>query len=570
MRKQSIWLLGVILLGIASFLYVFRPVTFSPRVDPIDSMRYLRPVGVTRAGWDARSENQSPSFKLGNIPVFVYKPRHDLLLGLDLQGGMRVVLEIPNRGRYDYELKTTLEDEALTEKKIAITDAVRAALGKDKNDPDVIIDVAEKRVGITTYVETDGEAKDQLLKINEAMASVLGEENFVAPEKNTVFKHAREVQSDVLSVLERRVNPDGVREVIAYPKNDNQVVIEIPGEKDPEKVKEIINTRGHLRFMLIDKSVSISSNDDTGTVTAFANGKEVSHEEALKSATEVMTGMDLNPDRIQVTLDQSRQGKYAVAFSVKGQAMQQHFGNVTLLNKGSQLAIVLDNVIQSAPVIQDQITSDGVISGNFNQEDARKLTTLLKAGALPVKVRIVENRTVSATLGEDSIAMSLKAGIIGFLAVLIFMIAYYRLPGIMASIALIIYVFLTLAVIYFFKATLTLPGIAGIIISIGMAVDANIIIFERLKEELRTQKPLETAIDVAFARAWTAILDSNVASLITGLVLFWLGTGAIKGFAVTLLIGVAVSMFTAITITRLFMKLMIRTRAGHKLSWYGI
>jgi preprotein translocase subunit SecD len=150
------------------------------------------------------------------------------------------------------------------------------------------------------------------------------------------------------------------------------------------------------------------------------------------------------------------------------------------------------------------------------------------------------------------------------------MVAYYRLPGLMADFALIIYVVLTLAVLKFFDATLTLPGIAGLIISVGMAVDANVIIFERLKEELRAKKPLETAIDTAFARAWTAILDSNMASLITGFVLYMLGTGAVKGFAITLLIGVAVSIFTAVTVTRLFLKLMVRSQSGHNLAWYGL
>jgi preprotein translocase subunit SecD len=195
---------------------------------------------------------------------------------------------------------------------------------------------------------------------------------------------------------------------------------------------------------------------------------------------------------------------------------------------------------------------------------------LFNAGALPVKVQIVENRTVSASLGADSVRVSLIAGIIGLSLVLVFMIAYYRLPGIMASLALIVYIFLSLAVLHAFDSALTLPGIAGVIISIGMAVDANVIIFERLKEELRTQKPLETAIDVAFSRAWTAILDSNVASIITGFVLYWLGTGAVQNFAITLLIGVIVSLFTAVTVTRLFMKLMIRSKAGHNLAWYGV
>ena len=203
-------------------------------------------------------------------------------------------------------------------------------------------------------------------------------------------------------------------------------------------------------------------------------------------------------------------------------------------------------------------------------EQVTDWATLLNAGALPVPVKIVETRTVSATLGADSISKSLYAGIIGLALVLIFMAAYYRLPGLMADLALVVYIVLSLAVLKLFDATLTLPGIAGLVISVGMAVDANVIIFERLKEELRTQKPLETSIDVAFQRAWTAILDSNVASLITGSVLYALGTGAVRGFAITLIIGVAVSLFTAVTVTRLFMKLMIRSRAAHKLAWYGL
>ncbi|HEY3376668.1 MAG TPA: protein translocase subunit SecD, partial [Armatimonadota bacterium] len=290
--------------------------------------------------------------------------------------------------------------------------------------------------------------------------------------------------------------------------------------------------------------------------------------DALKSAVLVVRGRDLSPTS-GVTYDQ--QHRPAVSFSMRTKDAQTRFGVVTGSNIGRKLAIVLDGKIISAPVIQSQINGSGIISGGFKDlPEAQDLAVLLNAGALPVKVNIVENRTVSATLGADSVSASMKAGIIGLIAVLVFMIAYYRLPGLMANLALVIYIFLSLAVLKVFGSTLTLPGIAGIIISIGMAVDANVIIFERLKEELKTQKPLESAIDVAFARAWTAILDSNVASIITGSVLYMLGTGAVKGFAVTLLIGVVVSMFTAITITRLFMKLMIRSKAGHNLAWYGV
>ena len=321
--------------------------------------------------------------------------------------------------------------------------------------------------------------------------------------------------------------------------------------------------------MLLQQNIIVTT-DDKGNISSLADrntGKILTDAEALKSATLVVSGKDLKPD-CKPTFDQGH--KPAVSFEMATPQATATFAALTGGHINWYLAIVLDNKIISAPTIKDRIDGAGIITGSKSMDDAQDFATLLNGGALPTKVNILENRTVSATLGADSISLSLKAGLLGFAAVLIFMIAYYRLPGIMASLALVIYIFLSLAVLKLFGSTLTLPGIAGIIISVGMAVDANVIIFERLKEELRTQKPLETAIDVAFARAWTAILDSNVASLITGFVLYQLGTGTVKGFAITLLIGVLVSMFTAVTVTRLLMKLMIRSSAGHKLAWYGV
>lgn len=569
MRKHSIWLIGVILLTVISFFTVFQPVTFSPRKDPTDASKYLRPVG-TRSAWDSTSPDQRPTFSLGSkaTPVFLYVPQHDLSLGLDLRGGMRVVLEIANRGEFPYKLKTPLGPLALPDKKAALTDAVKKALGVDGETASV--ELNENTANITTEADTSLHAQAQLTKINAAMTEVFGAGAYTEPASKDVFKTAdATTQENVRNIMEKRINPDGTREITSYAKGTNQVVLEIPGEKDPDHVRMLLGTTAEMNFMLLAPDINVSEDPTTGQLSlSNAAGQTIKDADALKTAVLVVRGRDLNSDN-NVTYDQ--QGKPAVSFSMRTQEAKNRFGAITGGNIGRKLAIVLDGKIISAPNIKDRINGDGIISGGFkDMAEAKDLQVLLNAGALPVKVNIVENRTVSATLGADSVQKSLIAGVIGLLAVLVFMIAYYRLPGIMASIALVVYIVLSLAVLKVFGSTLTLPGIAGIIIAIGMAVDANVIIFERLKEELRTQKPLESAIDVAFARAWTAILDSNVASIITGSVLYWLGTGAVRGFAVTLLIGVVVSMFTAVTITRLLMKLMIRSKAGHKLAWYGV
>lgn len=572
MSKQTIWLLAIILVTITAFLTVFQPVTFAPRKDPADASRYLRPVG-TKGEWDSATPNQRPTFRLvGNTPVYLYPPMHDLSLGLDLRGGMRVVLEIVNYGQFNYKLsdrfKLTDTDE-LARRQGALTDAVRTALGPDAGETAEVA-VNNDGVIVTTSAQTQLEAAAQLIKINEAMAKVFPEPDaYKKPEESSVFKVAnKNIQDQVRQIMEKRINPDGTKEITAYPKGDNQVVLEIPGEKDPEHVKELIGKTAQMRFMLLPQGMNVSQEDNSKTVSVTSStGTEVPIADVLKSATLVIQGSDLQPKN-QFEYD-PQSNKPAVGFFVKKEAAGR-FAAITGNNIDRYLAIVLDKDIITAPVIRARIGERGIITGNFTVQEATDLATLLNAGALPSKVRIAENRTVSATLGADAVSKSLVAGLIGLLAVLVFMAAYYRLPGIMANIALVIYIFLSLAVIKLVGSTLTLPGIAGIIISIGMAVDANVIIFERLKEELRTQKPLETAIDVAFSRAWTAIIDANVASLITGSVLYAFGTGAIQNFAITLIIGVAVSLFTAVTVTRLFMKLMIRSKAGHNLAWYGV
>jgi len=258
-----------------------------------------------------------------------------------------------------------------------------------------------------------------------------------------------------------------------------------------------------------------------------------------------------------------------VAFELRP-AKKDDFHEFTRRNVDRIMAIVLDRECKMAPNIRSAIPGAGIIEGNMTAQEAGDLKLLLNAGALPVPLEIVENRTVSATLGQDSIAQSLRAAMYGVIAVMIFMVAFYRLPGLLADVALILYMALVIAVTAYFGAELTLPGIAGIILSLGTAVDANVIIFERLKEELWARKSMRAAISAGFDRAWTAILDANVTTLITTAVLYWLGTTLIKGFAVMLFIGVVCSLFTAVTVTRWLLTMVGEAPWAQRLVLYGL
>ncbi|HUU54057.1 MAG TPA: protein translocase subunit SecD, partial [Armatimonadota bacterium] len=284
----------------------------------------------------------------------------------------------------------------------------------------------------------------------------------------------------------------------------------------------------------------------------------------------IVTGRDLKPtSRVVAMAGQQTQ----VTFELQGDAAKT-FEDFTRAHVKHYLAIVLDGKLITAPVVRSTIRREGVIEGGFDKpgglEEARDLSILLNAGALPFDLDYIENRTVSAQLGQDALQKSLHAGLIGLLAVLVFMALYYRLPGLLADVALIIYIILLMGAIKLVNQVLTLPGILAVILSIGMAVDANIIIFERLKEEIRTGKTMRSAVEAAFKRAWAAILDSNVCSMGTGFVLFYFGSGPIKGFAVALIVGVAVSLFTAVTVTRLFVNIVMNTPLAQNLALFGV
>lgn len=369
-----------------------------------------------------------------------------------------------------------------------------------------------------------------------------------------------------MRVIENRIDQLGVAEPSLQRQGSRRIVVELPGIQDPERAIALIGKTALLEFVDTQTTQlpqgarwsadgkTVTLPPGTGTTQTLALGKKV-----------VLTGADLAD--AQAAFDESAAGvgEPIVSFQFKGRGAKT-FEDFTGANVGKYLTIVLDSEVISSPVIRDRITGGrGQISGGFTDiTGARDLAVLLRGGALPVPVEVVERRSVGPTLGRDSLDRTLRAGIVAGGMVLLFMILLYGLPGLMADLALLMYGLFLLGALISLGATLTLPGIAGFILSVGMAIDANILIFERIKEELRSGKTLRASIGGGWSRAWSAILDSNVTTLIGALVLFTLGTGPVKGFAVTLAIGVTISMFTAIIVTRV---LVDGSSAAVRPSW---
>ncbi|MEA3407047.1 MAG: protein translocase subunit SecD [Chloroflexota bacterium] len=368
------------------------------------------------------------------------------------------------------------------------------------------------------------------------------------PADQTVDAKAMEAARNI---VENRVNALGVTEPVVQSVGSRRIQVDLPGIKDPEAAIETLKETGLMEW--IDTETEYVP---PGTVVQTDFGESVEASEEV-SPTEkvyhtVLTGRRLQTARVEF----DRNGLPVIAFELDSEGAQI-FAQHTANNIGKFVAIVLDKKVISCPRIQSAIPEGrGQITGQFSVEEAKSMVLQLRYGALPVPLEVVDTRTVGPTLGEDSVTKSVRAGAIGLVVVLLFMLVYYRLPGFLADLALIIYALLTLTIFKLVPVTLTLPGIAGFLLSVGMAVDANILIFERMREEIRLGRTLQRAIQSGFRRAWTSILDSNVSTWITCLIL-WLfgnsfGASMVKGFAVTLAIGVFVSMFTAVVATRTF------------------
>jgi preprotein translocase subunit SecD len=367
--------------------------------------------------------------------------------------------------------------------------------------------------------------------------------------------------SGVTHVIERRINAYGVAESIVQRRGADRIIVELPGIKNIEEAKNLIGRTAQLDFRE-KKTVGTGPDAKTDWVIATAPGSDGTEKE--------LTGQYFK--KAQVGFEQ-RTNKPEIRFEFDSEGGKL-MGEITKRLQNKELGIFLDDQPISTPVVRAQITNEGVIQGSFTLEEARNLVIQLNAGALPLPVSIEEERTVDATLGADSVKRSVVAGEIALLIVALFMILYYRALGVVAVGALLVYTLLTLAIFKLIPITLTLAGIAGFILSIGMAVDANILIFERMKEELRLGKTVGAAIDAGFSRAWPSIRDSNSSTLITCGILYWFGSnfGAsiVMGFAVTLAIGVAVSMFSAIVVSRSFLRIVVGRRAALNPSLFGM
>jgi preprotein translocase subunit SecD len=369
----------------------------------------------------------------------------------------------------------------------------------------------------------------------------------------------------VVAVIRNRIDAIGVTEPTIQRKGADQIIVELPGIKDPDRAIKVIGDTAQLEFVeaewspgdekvLTPKKIEeyYGKGARLDKVKEYRGAEVVSERPIILKGT-VITGADLKG--AWPGIDSYGNPVVDIEFNAKGSGL---FANVTARNVDKPLAILLDKKIISAPSVREPISGGRAqISGNFKIEEVQDLVVKLKAGALPVPVKIIENKVIGPLLGRDSIDRSKFAGMIGLAFIFFFMLFYYRYPGMVANVALVIYCLMTVAVLALIRTTLTLPGIAGFLLSIGMAVDANVIIFERLKEELQSGKAVALAIEVSFKRAFTAILDSNVTTLIAAATLFWLGTGTIKGFAITLSVGIIASMFTALTLTHMMLKMSV-------------
>jgi preprotein translocase subunit SecD len=469
--------------------------------------------------------------------------------GLDLKGGTHLVMRV-NVGD-----ATRLEvDQAM--------EALKSQAGKNN-----LPVPTTRRINDTTFVATPpaGIAPTEYERLAKDFLPAFDMSR--TPEGALLFKmkpaSASAIERDTIEhaveTIRNRVDALGVTEPLIAPESGNRIVIQLPGVDDPARVKDIIKTTAVLQFRLVEGSPTPDAKSVLETVAAnMKNEVDIlpgTREDELGRAAGVefyavrktipVTGTDLKTARVQ----KGRLGEPNVGFSLTPDGGHK-FGDLTGANVGRRLAIVLDNKVVSAPRINSQINDQGVIEGSFTTQQASDLALILRSGSLPASLTTLEERTVGPSLGRDSIRQGVLASLIGFIALVLAVILYYKGAGINAVLALLLNLVIILGMLSIFKATLTLPGIAGIILTLGMAIDSNVLVFERIREELRDGKTVRAAIENGFARAFGTIIDTHMTTIISALFLFQFGTGPIKGFAVTLLIGLFASVFTAFFVSR--------------------
>lgn len=494
--------------------------------------------------------------------VLALPPKEKIHLGLDLQGGLHLVLEV----QVDKAIEQNLERvAALLRKDLRARGLSVTAVEPDgaqnirmvfSEPPDlgVVEDVAQ------TYVP--GDVRQQSPEVLVA--------NFPDAELRQIRTSAVD---QALEKIRNRIDAFGVSEPSISRQGTNRIVVQLPGLDDPQRAIELIGRTAQLEFKLVRSQASASAEPPPrGTELLYEKVKDPNTGQLVQTGAylverrALLTGEMLADAR--ALPDQFNFGQYYVLMRLNSRG-RRLFARATQENVGRALAIVLDDAIFSAPVIQEPILGgEARITGTFTPEEARDLAIVLREGALPAPVGIIENRTVGPSLGSDSIAQGVRSVLLGGALVVLFMLVYYRLSGLVANLALGLNLLIIMGILAlpYLGASLTLPGIAGIILTVGMAVDANVLIFERVREELRLGKSVRAAVDAGFQKAVVTILDANITTLIAALVLFQFGSGPVKGFAVTLAIGIVASMFTAIFVSRTIFEAVFHLRRVEKLS----
>ena len=457
-------------------------------------------------------------------------------LGLDLQGGSYLLLEINSDGLVQEKIqskvipiKKLLKDNGINYNNFKINKKTLSLSINDIDKFDLLFNARKDNL-VNPYIENYRSYELEYKKIKNNQIEISFSKFGLLTINNSALKQS-------IEIVRRRIDDTGTKEPTILQRGEKRILVELPGLKDPERIKALLGKTAQLNFRLV------SDNNEFGVDELISeNGEKLNISKRI-----IMSGENLVDAQPSI---QNQNNEPTVSFTLDRLGAQK-FGRATTDNVGKRLAIVLDGEIVSAPNINEPITSgNGMISGNFTFQEATDLALLLRSGALPTPLIVVEERTVGPDLGEDSIKSGITSLIVGFILVILFMLYKYKIFGLIANSALIANLLMLMGVLTILEATLTLPGIAGIILTVGMAVDANVLIFERIKEELKTEKSAIHAFDSGYSRAKITVLDANITTLIAAIILFAFGSGPVKGFAITLGIGILTTLFTAYFLAR--------------------
>ena len=486
-------------------------------------------------------------FALSNLFNFDNKILNKKInLGLDLQGGSYLLLEIDNDPVIEQKLQnlTVTIRNYFKEKNIRITNFKllnqTLSFTSDENSKQTILD---------EFASEESELNPYYQRFKSHQLDIVEENNFfnVSFSKQGIINLKTSSQDQALEIVRRRIDEIGTNEPNILKRGNDRILVELPGLDDPMRIKSLLGKTANLTFRFV-------TNDTEGSFGAEKLEFEDGTEEAIVSKRIILSGENLLDAQPRMDAENN---ETVVTFSLD-RVGAKRFGKATSTGIGKRLAIVLDGKVISAPVIRDTIaTGSGQISGGFTFQSATDLALLLRSGALPAPLNIIEERTVGPDLGQDSINAGMIALLIGFILVILYIFVKYKIFGIITNIALILNLFILVGILTIFEATLTLPGIAGIILTVGMAVDANVLIFERIKEELKSEKNNLIAFDSGYTKSRTAILDANITTLLAAIILFFMGSGPIKGFSLTLGIGIFTTLFTVYFIARLLTVLYV-------------